>query len=124
MALKRVFARKWVAALRSGDYQQARERLAHQNEDGVRSYCCLGVALDLRFIPGEWVQEEKYDPASYGFLSIAEDGLVSPACRGSLNKRELGKLGLSKTRQDLLIRMNDSGKPFTEIADKIESWIK
>ena len=123
MALKRVFARKWVAALRSGDYQQARERLAHQNEDGVRSYCCLGVALDLGFIPGEWVQDESYDSASYGFLPIEEVG-VSLACRGMLNKKELGRLGLSQTRQDVLIIMNDGGKPFTEIADKIESWIK
>lgn len=37
--------KKWVKALRSGEYNQNKGKL--QNEDG---FCCLGVACDL-FIP-------------------------------------------------------------------------
>ena len=43
--------RRWVAALRSGDYKQGVGRLrAHRGDDGVK-YCCLGVLTDL------WVQD-------------------------------------------------------------------
>lgn len=36
--------KKWVAALRSGEYQQTRDVLRAGN---YRSYCCLGVLCDL-----------------------------------------------------------------------------
>jgi hypothetical protein len=37
------FKQKWIEALRSGKYQQAREVL----KDGQGGMCCLGVAADL-----------------------------------------------------------------------------
>jgi hypothetical protein len=40
-------ADQWVAALRSGEYVQGRNRLCNIHTDGVRSYCCLGVLVDL-----------------------------------------------------------------------------
>lgn len=43
---------EWVAALRSGEYKQARERLCAI--DG--SMCCLGVLVDT-CVDGEWVHE-------------------------------------------------------------------
>lgn len=36
--------KKWVAALRSGKYQQATNRLSRKLPDGKFGYCCLGVA--------------------------------------------------------------------------------
>ena len=38
----------WFAALRSGDYRQARGALRVDAEDGTPRYCCLGVAEDVR----------------------------------------------------------------------------
>jgi len=40
--MKRGIARKWVVALKSGKYKQARSRL--KNGD---NYCCLGVLCNL-----------------------------------------------------------------------------
>ena len=37
---------RWVAALRSGDYNQGHGRL-HTKENGISSFCCLGVLCDL-----------------------------------------------------------------------------
>jgi hypothetical protein len=38
---------KWVAALRSGEYQQTKSYLHLVEEDGVDRFCCLGVLCDL-----------------------------------------------------------------------------
>ena len=36
----------WVAALRSGKYQQTTEKLCHGNQNGTK-YCCLGLLSQL-----------------------------------------------------------------------------
>lgn len=69
---------KWVAALRSGKYQQTKDQL--QNEYG---YCCLGVACDLfisrkhqartidrRFILGTLPSDQFHSPK---WLKIVSD---------------------------------------------------
>lgn len=38
---------KWVTALRSGDYKQAKNRLKVDKPDGSFGYCCLGVLCDI-----------------------------------------------------------------------------
>lgn len=38
---------KWIAALRSGNYKQAKHRLRIEHTDGSASYCCLGVLCEL-----------------------------------------------------------------------------
>lgn len=43
---------KWLAALRSGEYQQTRSAL--KNEDG---YCCLGVLAHV--YSGDWGRDNK-----------------------------------------------------------------
>lgn len=39
--------RKWVQALRSGEYQQGREFMRSSN-----TYCCLGVAMEVAYANG------------------------------------------------------------------------
>jgi hypothetical protein len=39
-------AKKWVDALLSGEFEQAKRRLRRQEPDGDR-YCCLGVACEV-----------------------------------------------------------------------------
>lgn len=46
-ASQRRFMRRWITALRSGEYQQAIGVLREIDEDGVTRHCCLGVACDL-----------------------------------------------------------------------------
>lgn len=39
--------RKWVEALRSGEYQQGKGHLTVLDADGNKFYCCLGVACEV-----------------------------------------------------------------------------
>lgn len=39
--------RRWIAALRSGEYQQGKGRLVAPRLDGSLEYCCLGVACEV-----------------------------------------------------------------------------
>jgi hypothetical protein len=106
---------KWIAALRSGDYKQARATLHH---DG--SYCCLGV----------WCAVNGY---TVGEDSIIEDGDTKPysgflvAPDGSRQDCELvvksEAIGVSTEMQMDLATMNDNGASFSDIADWIEAYI-
>jgi hypothetical protein len=87
---------KWVEALRSGKYQQARNFL--KSEDG---YCCLGVLCDIQGADFEAIREE------FGSLSLS----LNPA-------KYLGEVNTIKATE--LAQMNDNGKSFSEIADYIE----
>ena len=42
---------KLIPALRSGDYKQARNRLARSGNDGEVRYCCLGVVCAVSELP-------------------------------------------------------------------------
>lgn len=41
------FIRKWVDALRSGNYNQCKHQLRTNTKEGKSSFCCLGVACDV-----------------------------------------------------------------------------
>lgn len=87
--------KKWVAALRSGEYKQGTEYLCKDER-----YCCLGVALRV--------------------AGIEPDGCVL-----TLDERLLfglrSCLGAPSGIGDSLATMNDKGVPFTKIADTIEA---
>lgn len=89
----------WLAALRSGEYEQGRRALCKSN-----TYCCLGVYYDA-CVDSYWLG---------GVHGVWEttDGSV-----GVLSER----YGLSMGMQSILANMNDSGKSFAEIADWIEA---
>lgn len=123
--------RRWVAALRSGEYAQTREAL-HNAETG--GYCCLGVACDL-FVRAHDGYEWRDDPnapvtqlpavAGHDFLT-ADHLLPRPVAEW------LGIPGAAAPEvvvegsdywDDLapLHELNDRGLPFDEIADLIEA---
>jgi hypothetical protein len=107
-------ARKWVTALRSGAYKQARESL--RVGDG---FCCLGVACDL------YAQEhdKKWDSPPH----IVWDGpFLFMGKTAELPTNVVVWLGLENCmgRQEngmTLSEANDTGRSFSEIADIIES---
>lgn len=92
---------KWVAALRSGEYEQCRGKL----HDGL-GYCCLGVFGVVIGIP-------------------RADLILRSAFTGAAgnNAPELMRLAEIKPAYEktTLVSMNDSGKTFPEIADYIEA---
>lgn len=98
--MKKEVREKWVAALRSGDYNQGLERMVNEGGD----YCCLGV---LR-------QVCKLKP---------------PHQPDELTTIQRDEVGLDVLEQSILINMNDGMggldyHSFSEIADWIEDNIE
>lgn len=94
MALDKKFKKKWVKALRSGEFAQGDGCLMFEEED-TRYHCCLGVAKELHIGRPLSIDEGK------------ESLFGEP-------------IGLSEEVQDHLSLMNDDGHDFGYIADYIE----
>lgn len=113
--------RAWIEALRSGEYQQARETLRVNDE-----YCCLGVACDISGLH-QWERLDETSIYTYDehhnilpLTVIAWMELDIHENWGSLQGDRSGDRGLLLD----LITMNDSGASFEEIADHIEIYFK
>lgn len=110
-------AKKWVAALRSGQYQQCVNAL--RSDD---AYCCLGVASEIsglgKWIDGHVFQDETLAAAEYRGEDVTyEEEFTSPDVQKWLGLRTKdGAIGNGIT----LAELNDQGTPFSEIADIIE----
>lgn len=74
MAL-RESARKWVQALRSGEYKQGIGALKGLNKDGEQTYCCLGVACDIYAKETGLAWEVRLD-GSNRFYFLGKTGLL------------------------------------------------
>ena len=107
--MDRELREKWITALRSGQYKQARNVLVDGNRfSGSISYCCLGVLLLC-------------------------DGWNDPArAHGVIDGQELGtsylrRIGMYSDHHRDLINMNDGRgthpHSFAEIADYVESQL-
>lgn len=86
--------KRWITALRSGDYEQHRGSLC--SEDG--GFCCLGVLRDIE--PS--IKVHSLHPSEL----LGNDSLLQHM-GGDIQQRELAE-------------KNDHGMPFPEIADYIE----
>lgn len=106
--------RKWITALRSGEYKQTRRRL--QDKYG---YCCLGVATDL------YIRETR--KARWGasvkckFHAYEYPDSVDPNA-GFLPAQVSDWLGITMDRQMDLALMNDAGSTFLDIASVLENY--
>jgi len=98
-------AKRLVAALRSGDYKQTRERLRDEN-----GFCCLGVACDL-FDPTKWDEDMTYERSSMTLPPNVQDFFGFTYENGAFHEDGV----------DGLANRNDDGATFAEIADLIES---
>jgi hypothetical protein len=136
--------RKWVAALRSGEYKQTkgllRTRSLRTHED---AYCCLGVACEVARLEGLDVTWEV--SSDLGSDHIESLGVVAPTSHPDSEYPtyiEGGVLpafvaewygindqhgGLTSVVYDgdfeasTLVDLNDGGRNFNKIADAIES---
>lgn len=98
--------RKWVAALRSGDYEQGDCQLKKRVRSGRVQHCCLGV---LSEIAG---REERFENGTYVF---GPKGDVA-----YLDKDFLDEVGLTGEMEGRLAYFNDNGRSFNWIAAYID----
>lgn len=91
---------KWIKALRSGEYEQGRNRL---RRDG--KYCCLGVLCDISGM-GKWEENTYMGSESVLPYELAE----------KMGITQWGDLSFGIT----LTHLNDTGRSFGDIADTIE----
>lgn len=94
---------KWLKALRGGKYKQGRGALKSLDD----RFCCLGVLCDI-------IDNKLWTHSGIYKYDSEISGISVP-----LTLR--GEIGLDSDLQSELMRMNDSGKSFAEIADKIEA---
>ena len=115
-------AKKWVAALRSGEYRQTQGILQDSN-----GFCCLGVACDLyakEHPEARWMQT---DNGVYIFNALPSQPTTSVRSGTILPAPVQQWLGLTSADGELagidesLLLYNDRGTPFEQIAHIIES---
>lgn len=121
--LPKVFADKWLTALRSGDYEQTKEMLYSTGESSgtvtrpKQGYCCLGVAGAICGYSLEQMEDQ-----SDLFSLIREWGEPSEM-NGIEVPNELANSDESFTEQ--CIKLNDSmDYTFAEIADWLEQNVE
>lgn len=102
---------KWVKALRSGKYKQARGCLSAPETDGM---CCLGVACEISGL-GKWVR-------AYGDNSYLGQNLSLPtAVKDWLGLTDhIGRFNETPSKITALSEKNDDGASFAQLADIIE----
>ena len=110
--------KKWINALRSKRYQQTQLQLANKD---LTAFCCLGVACDISEL-GQW---QKLDTTSrYSTEHGSKSGSISTLPKDVQEwlglSDEAGTYSYSDQYLDL-VRANDIGVTFAEIADIIES---
>lgn len=99
MVTSSYYRNKWIEALRSGEYKQARRFL--RTDAG---HCCLGVACDV-VKPDGWEPNHSFQ----GEIAHLPASVVLA-------------IGINYNALNTIMRMNDEqGKSFTEIADYIEA---
>ncbi len=111
--MKSEWTRKWVAALRSGKYEQTKGRLRTSS-----GFCCLGVLCDIMPV-GEWQRESEYGKYEYVYKP-------APDMQSHLDMTlsiDMARLVHPKlySEQTGLANMNDNGASFEVIADYIEN---
>ena len=90
----------WIAALKSGQYEQGENFLCKNNK-----YCCLGVATKLVDYPINWY-----------------DKIPNPVVRDKYGLTGLcGGFNKTKNTRMYLDALNDDGTSFNELADLISS---
>ncbi len=112
--------KKWIKALLSGDYKQARGSL--QNRDG---FCCLGVLCDISK-KGTWARdpgsttrrEERYTCASSESTTVLPRDVIEWADLPNSNPNA----GIADAQgRDLITTFNDEGSTFEELAEIIDN---
>lgn len=111
-------ARKWIDALRSGEYEQGQNCL----RDEFNCFCCLGVAADVlgydMWVPAGEVYADRFGNPIKGW------GLMSSG-RVDILPEDFWKQIMGGAHklldQTMLAEMNDGGASFIDLANEIET---
>jgi len=107
--MKAGIKKRWISALRSGKYKQGTGQL----RDAQNNFCCLGVLCDVQ--GRHWWKPEGTGEWTIG-VGDQQDWL------GPNNEKLIRDIGGYEHRTKL-IKMNDSGKSFEQIARYIEQHL-
>jgi hypothetical protein len=118
--MKKTVAMKWIKALRSGRYKQAKRflRVKEAKQDG---YCCLGVLCNLSKL-GRWKKTKYLGELRMSYLEMT-GVLPEEVQKWAGMKSEIGTYFVGNTKK-CLSGINDFGASFEEIADFIEKHYK
>ena len=103
---------KWLAALRSDTYAQARSCLCIVSEGEPAHYCCLGVLCEILGRP-----KKPDSPGAFCVRFLYDGEAMYPT------DDVLASVSLDPAEAVILAEMNDRGRPFREIADHIEAHL-
>ncbi|HEY6018439.1 MAG TPA: hypothetical protein VIY48_00610 [Candidatus Paceibacterota bacterium] len=109
--MKKADAEKWLAALRSGQYEQSKSKMF----DG-QGYCCLGV-LQME-LGGEIVKQEPMELPSYSWL--VSKGITFYNAEGYTTYSP----NIGDSHNNSASSLNDCGVSFLELADLLEREIE
>lgn len=111
--------KKWVKALRSGEYKQGRTKLRSLDD----KFCCLGVLCNL-VDPLGWIKSSPYDDIYFFKYDNIDSCNVLPETLKRKLEMPLSIFRLSWPLQinpiTELVHQNDAGDSFELIADWIE----
>ena len=96
--------RRWLRALRSGKYEQGTGCL----KNSAGNFCCLGVLTDL------FAKDNKIP-----WVGSGAQRLKNTKTDSFLPLKVVRWSGIGKSRQRKLVRLNDSGVCFVDIAKEI-----
>ena len=105
---------RWIAALRSGKFQQGQKAL--REGDGL---CCLGVICELLVESGDLTRQLARDGVQHYSYGLAGDDYFDRVT-SYLHDRDSERFNLPPAIQHALAALNDSGATFEEIANIIE----
>lgn len=116
---------RWVEALESGQYEQAKGVLARRGEDGKVRYCCLGVACDVAMRNGVNLHTEDSETIEGSPVIVYDgwDGILPEAVADWLgfdNQNPVLTTSLLGGGSTTASSMNDGlGFAFTRIAQAV-----
>ncbi|KKN81613.1 hypothetical protein LCGC14_0318920 [marine sediment metagenome] len=123
--------KKWITALRSGQYDQIQGTLcAETTSSGRTGFCCLGVLCNIHAEEssgGGWEESRNYKSkskfvGSKGKVKKIMSKELSYLGSGEETPKEVASWsGLDHDDETTLIEMNDKGENFTDIAFFIEN---
>ncbi|MCA2570674.1 hypothetical protein [Microcystis sp. M42BS1] len=112
--------KRWVEALRSGEYKQGAGKL----RDADNTFCCLGVLCNLHAQEHPDIAKEQNIGTVYMGRSTLLPREVAEWAEFGRKEKAATPTGADVcTFRGRLSRLNDDGHSFTDIADIIEEYL-
>jgi hypothetical protein len=118
----------WIEALLSEEYDQGQNWLCQENDDGSKSWCCLGVLTDLAIKNGVDVDVERASDDSCIFVFDNKmEYLPQKVMEWAGIETNIGEYSFPNYEFDdnsncTLAEDNDSGLNFEELAEIIREY--